>query len=344
MEEQKSKQLPAIDVHAIAKKIWDNKRLFYKTLPVAFIIACIYILGLPRYYKSEAKLSPEVESPPVGGALSSLATSFGLNMGNIQSSDAITPLLYPDLMDDNGFVTGLFNIQVESLDGEIKTSYHDYLAKHQKASIWSIPIIWLKELLTSTDENGTGGKFDPYRMSKFDTDVAEAIRGKIKLSVDKKTGVISINVEAQDPLICKTVADSLQYRLQTFITNYRTNKARIDYEHYTNLAAKAKEDYEAARLLYSKFSDANMDAVLTSTRTKIEALENEAQLKQNTYTSICNQMESAKAKIQERTPAFTVIQGAAVPIKPAGPKRMIFVAFVLLLTFAGTSLYILRRQ
>jgi LPS O-antigen subunit length determinant protein (WzzB/FepE family) len=55
-------------------------------------------------------------------------------------------------------------------------------------------------------------------------------------------------------------------------------------------------------------------------------------------------MEAAKAKVQERTPVFTIIQGAAVPVKPAGPKRMIFVAFVLLLTFAGTSLYILRRQ
>ena len=55
-------------------------------------------------------------------------------------------------------------------------------------------------------------------------------------------------------------------------------------------------------------------------------------------------MQAAKAKVQERTPAFTVIKGANVPIKPSGPKRMIFVAFILLLTFAGTSIYILSKQ
>ena len=344
MEEQKNKQLQAIDIHAIAKTLWANKRLFYKTLPIAFVIACIYILGIPRYYNSVAKLAPEVDAPMTSGALSSIVSSFGFNMSDIKTGDAITPLLYPDLMDDNAFVASMFDFQVESIDGEIKTSYYEYMEKYQKASIWMMPIIWIKNLLKPTEKDGEGGEFNPYRMSRHDLEIADGIRGNINLSVDKKTGVISINVEAQDPLICKTVADSLQNRLQTFITDYRTSKARNDYEYYKKLTAKAKEEYEAARQLYSKSSDANMDAVMASTRTWLEFLENEVQIKQGTYATVHNQMEAAKAKVQERTPVFTIIQGAAVPVKPAGPKRMIFVAFVLLLTFAGTSLYILRRQ
>jgi uncharacterized protein involved in exopolysaccharide biosynthesis len=61
---------------------------------------------------------------------------------------------------------------------------------------------------------------------------------------------------------------------------------------------------------------------------------------------MCTQLEAAKAKVLERTPVFTVIKGADVPIKPAGPKRMLFVAGMLLLTFIGTSAYILldKRQ
>lgn len=344
MEEQKNKQLQAIDVNAIAKLLWTNKRLFYKTLPAAFVIACVYILCIPRYYRTEAKLAPEIEAPMTGGALSSIVSSFGLGIGDIKTGDAITPLLYPDLMDDNAFVASMFDFQVESIDGEIKTSYYEYMEKYQKASIWMMPIIWIKNLLKPTDKGGEGGEFNPYRMSKHDSEIADGIRGNINLSVDKKTGVISISVEAQDPLICKTVADSVQNRLQAFITDYRTSKARNDYEYYKNLTTKAKEEYEEARQLYSKSSDANMNAVMASTSTWLEALENEVQIKQGTYTTVHTQMETAKAKVQERTPVFTIIQGAAVPVKPAGPKRMIFVAFVLLLTFAGTSLYILRRQ
>jgi uncharacterized protein involved in exopolysaccharide biosynthesis len=54
------------------------------------------------------------------------------------------------------------------------------------------------------------------------------------------------------------------------------------------------------------------------------------------------QLQAAIAKIQERTPAFTVIKGAEVPIKPSGPKRMIFVLGMLFLTFLATVIYILK--
>ena len=55
-------------------------------------------------------------------------------------------------------------------------------------------------------------------------------------------------------------------------------------------------------------------------------------------------LTNAKAKVQERTPAFTVIQGASVPQIPAGPKRTLFVLFMLFLTFTGTLLYVLKSD
>ena len=68
------------------------------------------------------------------------------------------------------------------------------------------------------------------------------------------------------------------------------------------------------------------------------------QLKFNTYTSMNTQLQAAKAKVQERTPVFTVIKGAAVPVKPSGPKRMIFVLAITIVTFIATSLYIVRKD
>ena len=56
------------------------------------------------------------------------------------------------------------------------------------------------------------------------------------------------------------------------------------------------------------------------------------------------QYQAAKAKVQERTPAFTMIKGAAVPIKPSGPKRMIFVIAMTILAFLGTGFYILLND
>ena len=71
-------------------------------------------------------------------------------------------------------------------------------------------------------------------------------------------------------------------------------------------------------------------------------MENDMQLKFNAYTSVNNQLQAAKAKVQEKTPAFTVLKGASVPIKPAGPKRMIFVAAMLIVTALLLSIYSLK--
>lgn len=344
MEENKKQQIDIIDLRVIFKKVWDNRRLFYKVLPMVFVLSCIYILGLPRYYQSDAKLAPEIGGNSMsGGTLGSIASSLGFDLSEMQTTDAITPLLYPDLMEDNGFVTGLFNIKVVSQDGEINTTYHDYLTQHQKLSIWSYPMLWLKSLLPKSESKGGGGaEFNPYILSKNDDDVANAIRANIQFAIDKKTGVISISTKAQDALICKTLADSVSVHLQDFITEYRTNKARIDYEYYKELAAKTKQDYEKVRRQYASMADANTNVSLRSVELKMEDLENDMQLKFNAYSTISTQLEAAKAKVQERTPAFTLLKGASVPIKPAGPKRMIFVAAMLIIAFMGISLYSIK--
>ena len=174
----------------------------------------------------------------------------------------------------------------------------------------------MKKLLPKDEDTNLtkGNKLNPYILSKKQDDICNIIRDKIGISVDKKTAVISIAVEAQDPLICKTVADSVKDRLQTFITNYRTNKARIDEQYYKKLVDEAKANYEKARRLYGSYADSNMEMVLESYRAKQTDLENDMQLKYNTYTTLMSQYQMAKAKVQERTPAFTLVQGAAVPI------------------------------
>ncbi|MBR1548793.1 MAG: chain-length determining protein [Prevotella sp.] len=347
MEENKiNNQTQVIDLRVVFKKIWLNRKLFYKTLSIAFILSCIYILGVPRTYDTKAMLAPEMDNSLSGGTLGSIAASFGFDLSEMQTSDAITPLLYPDLMEDNGFVTSFFNIKVKSIDGEINTTYYDYLKTKQKPIIWFVPYYWIKEQLKSK-EVGTGkgdNKFDPYQLSKKDHEIAEAIRSSVKLSIDKKTGEITINTKAQDPLICKTLSDSVKARLQQFITNYRTNKARSDYDYYLKLASEAKRDYEKTRQRYASMADASTNVSLRSVELKMEDMENDMQLKFTTYTTLNTQLQAAKAKVQERTPAFTIIQGAAVPVKPTGPKRMLFVIGMVFLTFIGTAFYLVRKD
>lgn len=187
-------------------------------------------------------------------------------------------------------------------------------------------------------------QFNPYALSRAQNDVVNAIRGNIAIRVDKKTGVISISVRDQDPLICKTMADSVTSRLQEFITDYRTNKARIDVAYYTTLVDSARREYEKSYMEHARYADANQHTVLESHRNKLTALENEMQLKYTSYSMLMAQLQAAQSKVQERTPAFTLLKGAAVPVRPAGPKRMIFVFVMMFLATFCTTLYILLKD
>ena len=338
------KELKVINLREVIKTVWSRRKLFYKVIPITMVVSAIYIFPVPRYYSCSVMLAPETNAPSLGsGALGSLASSFGLDLNSMVSQDAISPELYPDLMESNDFIVSLFSIKVVNQDGDLKTTYLDYMQNHQAESPWSMPKTWIVNLFKSDDEGGNG-KIDPFRLTRDQKDLVDMIMGNINCDVDKKTDVITITVTDQDPLICATMADSVKNRLQKFITDYRTNKARIDLEYYKKLASDAKQDYEKARRLYGSYADANNDIVLESFRAKQTDLENDMQLKYNTYTVLNTQLQAAMAKVQEYTPAFTELQGASVPVKPEGPRRMIFIIGMTFLVCVITALWVSRKE
>lgn len=333
-----------IDFKKVLQSIWARRMLFVKVLPVVFVLSCLYIICIPRSYTSSCRLAPEINASGGGGMIGSLASSFGIDLSQMETTDAITPMLYPDLMDDNKFVVELFPIMVKKADGSLQTDYYDYLLHHQEFAWWTKCMAWLKKLVKSEKKDGLGQAVEssPYVLSKADHDLVSAIRGRISLSLDKKTGVISVTVEDQDPYICKTMADSVSVHLQQFITSYRTNKARVDEEYYRNLVEEATEDYEAACEEYAKMSDANSGLVLNRFQLKLSNLEKRMDLKYAALQTLTAQLQNASAKVQERTPVFTVLKGAEMPIRPDKPKRMIFVITMVFLAGVCVSLYILK--
>lgn len=347
MNEQKK---DVIDLTEVWKLLKTKKKVFFIVLPIVFVLSCLYIFPQPRYYRCSVKLAPEATSENVAGGLSSLASQFGVNLGGA-TQDAIYPLLYPDVVSSNEFVIGLLGINVKSVDGLVNTDYYNYMSKLQKKNPITAPVKKVTrsigKLFASKDQPGPpskGSGMSAFRMSKKDSELLDQIKSNISCDVDKKTEVITIKVEDQDPLVCATMADSVRNHLQTFITKYRTNKARVDVEHYEKLAKQSKREYEYCVREYSAYCDANQDVMLQSFISKRDELENEMQLKFNAYSAMRTQLEAMRAKLQEKTPAFTTIESATVPVKPAGPKRIIFIFGMCFLATFVTALWLARKQ
>ena len=346
---ENDKKNKVIDLRTLCTTMWRHWRRYCIVLPVTFVLAAAFIVCVPRYYECRVELSPEVSNGTSGG-LKSIMSNVGLGGLAGAETEAIYPYLYPDLVNSAEFCQSMFDVRVEKLDGSVKTDYRTYLLKHRKQAWWNKWISAAKRLITPSAAPApvvtqkASGEDHIVRLSKQDNDVVKAISSNIQCTIDKKTEVIFIKVTDQDPLICAAIADTVMTRLQNFITTYRTKKARIDLEYSEKIYANARAEYEDARATYVGYMDSHRDAVSPAAIAQGQKLENEANLKFSTLTEVTQQLQMAKAKVQENTPAFTVVQGPIVPLLPAGPKRMIFVLAMLVLAFVGTTLSLFRDR
>lgn len=329
-----------------------HKKLYYKVLCITFIISAIITLSIPNYYKCTVMLAPEISGGNKGtSGLASLASSFGVNLGSASAgADAIMPNLYPDLMNSVAFRASLFPVKVQQEDGDTAMTYYDYLENYQRLPWWSAGMKAVGEGIASAIssifglEKETSDKVNPFRLTKDQMEIVEKMEEKVFCDVDNKTFVITIDVTDQDPLIAATLADSVQTRLQDFITEYRTRKARIDLAYNQKLFKEAQARYEKARLKSAAYSDANRHAIFAQKQSEQTKLENEMQLQYRAYSQVAAQLQMAEAKVQEDTPAFTLLQPATVPVKKAGPSRLKLCLIFMIFAFIGTTLHFLYKE
>ena len=331
-------------------KLWQDvkkhKKYFFIVLPVVFVIAALLSLCVPNYYKCTVMLAPELSMSNTNRArsLSNIASSLGLNLATTSNNgDALFPTLYPELMNSVTFRASLFPIKVQKdEDGKLMT-YYDYLKDEQKSPWWSKILPSIMSIFKDQKED-VKQEVNTFKLTKEQSAVAKMIAKKVVCDVDNKTFVITINVTDQDPVIAATIADSVQQKLQEFITDYRTRKARKDLEHNQKIYDETKARYEQAVLDYANYSDANQRVFLERVRSKQTKLQTEMSLQTQAYTQIAAQLMASEAKVQEETPAFTTLQPATVPLKKSGPKRAQICLIFLFLAFIGTTLYCFHKE
>lgn len=346
------------EVHVDFKKyfqiLWSKRKYYFISIPIAFVVALLLSLGRPKYYVANVKLAPELSSmSSQGGGLNSIMRNLGLRnlSGSNAEGDAILPNLYPDLMNSQLFRVSLFDIPVESRDGQIKTTYYDYLDNYQKSSWMSQAVGAVFGIFTacssSDDEESASpvvATVDASALNRRQTVIAKAIANNVVCDVDEKTFVISLSVKAQDPVICATVADSTCRRLQQFITEYRTKKAQVEYNHMLEQYNVSKQEYEEAKNRVAAFGNGNWDIVSESFGVEKQALQNQMQLKFSAFSTMSQQLLAARVKLDESRPVFTVLDPPYVPLKPAGPKRKGFVLGFVFLVVLVQSGWILWKE
>ena len=327
-----------IDLMDILRKIIGIRKKIYKAAGIGLIIGIIIAISIPKQYTVEVTLSPEMGSTK-GGGLSGLAASF-LGSGATMSdgTDALNASLSADIVSSTPFLLELSVMEIPASENK-KMTLNTYL--DEESSPWWSYIIGLpsmviggvKSLFIKEDEETISdrGNQGTIELSKKESQKIETLKKMIIASVDKKTSMTTVAVTLQNPKVAAVVADSVVGKLQEYIINYRTTKAKEDCIYLERLFKERQQEYYVAQKRYADYMDSHDNIILQSVRAEQERLQNDMSLAYQVYSQVASQLQVARAKVQEEKPVFAVVEPAVVPLNPSGTSKKIYVlAFIFL--------------
>lgn len=333
-----------IDWMGILRQILAIRKTLYKAAGIGLILGILIALGTPKQYSVSITLSPEMGSGKSGNGLASMAASFlGGSIGT-DSPDALNATLAPDIVTSTPFLLELFDARVVSQDKKIDTTFTAYLDE-QKSS-WagyvlklpSMAVGGIKSLFTDEEEEKTTTVQEgAIELNEKDAAKLEGLRKQISAEVDKKTAITTLSITLQDPKVTATIADSVVSKLQQYITTYRTSKAKEDCQYLEKLYKERQQEYYDAQQRYARYVDANSNVVFQSTMAERERLQNDMNLAYQVYSQVAQQLQVARAKVQEEKPVFAVVEPAVVPLYPSNTSRKVIVIGFVFLAVALTG-------
>lgn len=332
-----------IDWMEILRKIIAIRKTLYKAAGVGVVLGIIIALSIPKQYTVTVTLSPEMGGDKASGGLASLASSFLGGGASSNSPDALNATLAPDIVASTPFVLELFNTRVQTLDGELdttlvayldeqKTPWFSYIIKAPGMAIGAIKSIF-------TEKVDTVSALNPFQLTEKEATKVEGLRKAIIANVDKKTAMTTITVTLQDPKVTAIVADSVVGKLQQYIIDYRIKKAKEDCAYLEELYKERQQEYYEAQSKYAHYFDSNRNIAFQSVRAEQERLQNDMNLAYQVYSQVAQQLQVARAKIQEEKPVFAVVEPATVPLEPSGISRKVIFLGIIFILVCGTGFW-----
>lgn len=319
-----------LDFQKLLKDLLDFKWKIFLSSAILGIIGALYTLTVPNEYASTVKMLPEIDSKQMGGfsSLKSLAGLAGIDLNSSAATEAIRPDLYPNILESTPFLLATLEQKVfvakknkwifvkdligkESIEAPINLFGKLDEEKDEKDELY------LKHLPTQALSK------EVVNIDKEKNAKIEDLKSRINAEIDKKSGVITINVKITDPVAAASIATYAQNYLTDYVTRYRTQKAKVDLEFLANRKREAKDQYDKALFNLSSYRDQNRNLFLNVARDQEKKLQYEVDIAYNLYSNLSSQLEEAKINVQQKIPVIKILEPAQVAVKKSEPKRLL---------------------
>lgn len=351
----KNKKEDEIDLLAIIKTVWDQRKKIISIVMLFFVIGFFIAVYSPKEYTATSTFIPQIsESGKGGGSLGGLASLAGINLGPIGGSSEIPPSLYPKFISSVKFRKELLEASINVEGIKTPVSYSKYFEEINEPGILStirkytigLPKVIIKELKGAPKEPSFSPTIEGDLVKLSANEVAHFNRLVSQLSItpNDNEGIVSLSFVMPEPLMAAQMAQFAQELLQKEVIAYKISNAKEQLKFTEERFEEKKAEFEQIQARLSSFRDRNQNIVSASAQNQLQRLEAEYNFAFNIYTELAKQLEQAKLQVSKDTPIFSVIQPVTIPTEKSAPKRPLILVIFTILGFIFGLVYVFGSE
>ncbi len=336
-----------IDLIALAKTLWDGRRIIIKTILVFMVLGLFIALFSPKEYSASTTIVPQLSNKNSRlGGLSSLAAIAGFNLDIDMETSELSPYIYPQIVQSVPFQLEIMNTKYTFSDVENPVSLYEYYMDYYKPGLFStlkkytvgLPFLLLKAIKGKTDEIPSEIKGNTIQLTEDQDKIRKIIEEQLILETNDKEGYLVLTSSFHEAKLAAEIAQKGKELLQKYITDFKIEKAAEQLKFVEGRFEEKKSDFEKAQANLAAFRDRNKNVTSAMARTEEERMQNEYTIAFEVYKQLAQQLEQARIKVKEDTPVFAAVKPVTVPVEKSKPRRsLILVIWTFLGGIAGVS-------
>lgn len=321
-----------IDLIALARTLWEGRRTVIRTVIIFLVLGLLIAIFSPKEYTATTTMVPQINgSSAKMGGLSSLASLAGFNLDMNMGGNEISPMLYPRIVSSISYQIEIMNSDYKFDDLETEVNLYDYYTEHYKPGLFDILkkyTIQLPGLIINSLKRGDNSRkivndTTVISVTQEQYKVLKKIQNQLYLTVNEKEGYLTLNAIFHQPELSAQIAHKGLLLLQEYIIEFKIEKAKAQFEFIEDRYSETKKEFENAQEKLALYRDANRNINSAVAQTEEEQLQNEYRIAFEVYSEMAKQLEQARIKLKEDTPAFAVIEKVVVPVEKSKPKRLL---------------------
>lgn len=348
-------QESSIDYKALLLRFWAKRRyIFYVCCAFTALGLLAAIFQKPVYTSSCTFVPLSSSSKASAGSLSSLAAMAGISLGDMSSGEALSPLIYPQILGSVEFNKELMRVPLHFEDYDEPASLYDIATdpKFRRFSLRAVfgtikkytiglPFVILNAIRGEKPEivvpEGQGKKkISAYTKDEYE--IYKRLSKMLSMTVEKKDGYLTLSARSSEALAAAELCQGAMNLMQKYISDFKQDQAEDNLAYLQARSEETRADYLAKQMELAQYVDSNRGLPTATSQTRREQLTSEYELAFALYTEVSKQLLQAELKVKKDTPVLSEVKPVDVPMQKSNSRMrtlIIWVFFGVIIAFGS---------